>query len=815
MANQPEPIVDAKSIDTFFEKETKKLLGFENFPFRKKLSFVPLIQYWKKRVASDDLGIANLAKSIVKELDNALEFQAPIEDMSLLKEKKPFVDLLMSALFPPGIRETQLARASLPFNMEGFYHTPKLKELMRSGNLQFCIDKSPAMVIAGTIVKACALILNKFYGQNIRVKEPFIFTVFSDSGMVEKHYKSELNIEFVDIKKLKPLKAISQEQINSLLSNIYDLDTWLEYIPPANFEFQGMVIVNLIDITEEETLSRLKHALLDRDAIVSPENIQKLEEHLRPYFHIHDLRLGVTAIDYPIENMVAHKYKIRHYFLADRYSNLLDPKFKGSIYETACKLGEVFTIEDINHISPPTLLEKGLLEEGIQSIAIAPLKNQNNQVVGLLEVGAKKPYQLNSLTVLKLQEITPLFRTALERSRDEIDNQIEVIIREEYTALHSSVEWKFIEAAFELLQKREEKGSNAKIKNIVFEDVYPLYGQADIVRSSTIRNEAIQADLIDNLQQALKVLETANKKMQFPIIDHYILKVNTEISKLKVGINSNDEYRILEFIKREIHSLFDQIQKKDREMEPFIKTYYDYLDPTLLSVYRKRKDYEDSVAIINDVISDYLEQQEIESQEILPHYFEKYKTDGVEYDIYTGQSLLKNEEFNFIYLKNLRLWQLIAMCEITKIVAEQTPQLPVPLTTAQLILVHSTPLSIRFRMDEKQFDVDGAYNIRYAIIKKRIDKAYIKGTDERLTVSGKVAIVYGDEQDRSEYLEYIEYLKSRDLITDDIEDLVLENMQGVQGLKALRITVKIPEQLKPLSNGQKKKHTKTTRKVNS
>ncbi len=29
-------------------------------------------------------------------------------------------------------------------------------------------------------------------------------------------------------------------------------------------------------------------------------------------------------------------------------------------------------------------------------------------------------------------------------------------------------------------------------------------------------------------------------------------------------------------------------------------------------------------------------------------------------------------------------------------------------------------------MDEKRFDVDGAYNARYEIVKKRIDKAYVK-----------------------------------------------------------------------------------------
>ncbi|TAK35947.1 MAG: hypothetical protein EPO28_13950 [Saprospiraceae bacterium] len=38
-------------------------------------------------------------------------------------------------------------------------------------------------------------------------------------------------------------------------------------------------------------------------------------------------------------------------------------------------------------------------------------------------------------------------------------------------------------------------------------------------------------------------------------------------------------------------------------------------------------------------------------------------------------------------------------------------------------------------MDEKRLDVEGSYNVRYEIIKKRIDKALLKGTQERLTQS--------------------------------------------------------------------------------
>ena len=97
-------------------------------------------------------------------------------------------------------------------------------------------------------------------------------------------------------------------------------------------------------------------------------------------------------------------------------------------------------------------------------------------------------------------------------------------------------------------------------------------------------------------------------------------------------------------------------------------------------------------------------------------------------------------------------------------------------------------LTFKFRMDEKQFDVDGAYNIRYEIIKKRIDKAHIKDTDQRLTVPGKISIVYSQDKDAVEYMKYIKYLQSKNYL-GKVEKLELENLQGISGLKALRIEV--------------------------
>ena len=104
--------------------------------------------------------------------------------------------------------------------------------------------------------------------------------------------------------------------------------------------------------------------------------------------------------------------------------------------------------------------------------------------------------------------------------------------------------------------------------------------------------------------------------------------------------------------------------------------------------------------------------------------------------------------------------------------------------------------------------MDGAYNIRYEIIKKRIDKVHIKDTNERLTQPGKLAIVYTQAHEATEYMEYIEYLQSQQLLEGDVESFELEDLQGVSGLKALRVSINLED--KPEEKKESRKLTART-----
>ncbi|HEU4470000.1 MAG TPA: GAF domain-containing protein, partial [Flavisolibacter sp.] len=310
--------------------------------------------------------------------------------------------------------------------------------------------------------------------------------------------------------------------------------------------------------------------------------------------------------------------------------------------------------------------------------------------------------------------------------------------------------------------------------------------------SSTERSQSIQQDLLEQLNMVKEILEKAIKVIEFPLLKETIFRINKYIAAVSDTLLSDDEILIYDFLQDEVDSMFKNLRHSKPELKKWIDEYFAALDPQRKVIYHHRKDYEESITRINDVLDRFIDNEQQEAQEIYPHYFERYITDGVECNIYVGQSLSPQQPFNEMYVRNLKLWQLSLLVKAARISHTLEKRLALPLQTTQLILAHSIPLSISFRRKERKFDVDGAYNIRYEIVKKRIDKVHLKDSEERLTQPGKIAIVYSQHRELEEYLEFIEYLQSEQLLGDQVEHLELEDTQGISGLKAVRVNVVYP-----------------------
>ena len=762
------------------------------FPFATHLSLEPLIDYWQARAHDANPGVARLARTVLQQLAEAAACRG-LARIEALDEHPDVVATLMLAVFAPATTATAITGAVSPFQRQSFYYTPRFAEILLGKDrvIKQPLNVSLDVLEAQMARMAYLLILTREYGAEAPDQGAFIFTVPDYQLGLYRHYGLSFDSTFVQVQVVGDKPALTPEQVLHLLHNRHRLDLWQELLPPRHFAFAGFHLLQLVDVTTQEVLSELKYDLLERDVLQASDRLEQIQEKLRVLFARPALQLGIAAYDERKKAFVDFGRKINHSFLTKQLQGTqLEGEFR-QLYQRLLAEPRPLVLEDVaTEEGIPEGLRQQMLSLGIHS-AILALLPYGPDTVGLLELGSPEANSLDEFDLELVSQFLPLFAVAVKRNAEDLETRVQAVIKERFTAIHPTMEWRFNDAARRLLTRQEDGNRNAEMEAIVFEEVYPLHGSCDIRGSSVARNAAVQGDLIEHLTLANRVLKKASDLQQLPILDELKFYVTKNLRRLRQGIISGDEVSIYDSLRTEVEPLFEYLAQNTPELRPTIAAYWQQIDPRLGILYHRRRDFEDSITRLNDTISDYLDEEEAKAQLMFPHYFQRFKTDGVEYNIYVGGSLVQDKPFDLVFLKNLRLWQLLVMVEITRRTHALKAELPVPLDTTQLILIHSQTLSIRFRQDERQFDVDGAYNIRYEIIKKRIDKATVLGTGERLTQPGQLALVYTQPRDATEYLEYIDYLQDRGLLLPDVEELELEELQGVKGLLALRVTVKL------------------------
>jgi GAF domain len=764
----------------------------DSFPFKSELSLVPLLAFWAKKYGDDTSAKGAFVRTVREQVEQVPELLNPITDLSVIQRHRALVDVLMGGIFPPAFFDQEFSAVLIPFMLKSFYATPPFEQLLQAedGSLRGRVNLGAEMISAMRLFFAYALVLDRIYGVQLDVDYPLILTTTDADTGLERHFKMDFDWRFVEVETIGPVPVLTDATRRRLHGELFETDLFREVLPPDRFVFRGFTIFRAIEVTDQEVLSSLERDLIDKESIVSHTRFKALQDKLRTLFRRPELRFGLAALDGDQVLVLNYGAESEHACIfADSRHHTVE-EFRGSVYERAVKQGGPLIVEDLTEMPGRTPADDEIMEWGLRNIIVAPLFYQD-KVIGTLELGSPRPGDLDWTHLPKLMQILPLFSMAVQRSMEELNARIQAFIKEKCTAIHPVVEWRFRKAVLKGMDNQPEDADDSvvEMEPIVFERIYPLYALSDIRGSSTQRSLAIQADLLTQLRLARDVIRWAHDARPLPGLHELLYRLDKHSTKIQMNLNSGDEVSIISFLRAQVESLFDHLQTFGPGVRERIEAYRAALDPRIGTVYDRRRLFEESVTRIADGISSYLDLEEQTAQTMFPHYFEKQKTDGVDHQIYVGASLLEDGKFDPLYLKSLRLWQLMVTCGVALKVNRLKDKLPIPLEVTHLVLVQHAPLSIRFRFDEKRFDVDGAYDIRYEIVKKRIDKAVIKGTDERITQPGKIAIIYSHSAEGNEYRAYIEYLQSLGYFTGAVEDVDLDELQGVHGLRALRVTV--------------------------
>ena len=762
---------------------------FTESPFKTLISFHKLIENLEEIAASDVDYRSNYAKALLKEIAPFPEFRDGIEDLNLIKQQEKLIHNLLADLFPTALTHNEIKAISIPFQNITFNYSERFKKILQNAGMTFDMEIRDFEEDQFYVFN-CILILNAYYGQNFDFNRPLFYDIPSSNGIMN-HYRILYNADFIEIIPTQNAPELSQDDIDLLMNNYDNIKLWKEKFPIESWILKGFGIISLIDVTRENAISNLKSNLLKPESSQNKSSIS-FESIFRSIFKIADLRIGFIVYNEEQEkftNPPHDEKEIKSFIL----NGLEEMDCKNTIY--GCSLEAILEqkkpiiisdVEKFSKIPGNERLAQHLLQQNIKSCIFAPVI-KDDTILGIIELVSKKPKELNTINATNLDLILSYLIDTLERYKTDMQHQIEAIIQREYTAIHSSVYWKFRREALKYYQTNSPN-KDYIFKEIIFKDVYPLYGQIDIKGSSEHRNETVREDLKNQLTTLIQLLKNQKSNESLVLLEQRIFELQSFYKELETSLKADTEQHIQNYIETEIHPILRNT-KMDIESEMATKNYFESLDEKTGMFYQSRKKFDNTMSVINKKLAAVLDKKQVEAQLIYPHYYERFKTDGVEHNLYIGASIEPTKPFNILYLQNLRLWQLQTLCEMEIEHHQLKATLPYELDVTSLILVFSSPISIRFRMDEKRFDVDGTYNARYEVVKKRIDKANIKGTKERITQKEKITIVYSHNAEENEYLKYIKYLQFKKILEPAIEQFEVEELQGVSGLRAIRVKV--------------------------
>lgn len=772
-----------------------KKLDIDHFkvsPFYSVISFHKVIDALKEIAEKDEIPYrANYAQSLLNEVAKVPELYTGITSKTTIYKNIELIHYLLADLFPTALTHNEIKAVSLPFQNFNFNFTKRFQQIIIDAGEEFEINIRN-FSNEQYYIFSCCLILNSCYGENFDLSRPLFYDI-PDKNSILRHYRIVYNGDFTELIPTDNAKKISKKDIELLKQSYDNIEIWKKMFPPHSWILKGFGIITLFDATIENAISNIKSSLLK--AGQESVEVSLGRNTIRSVFKINNLEYGACFIDDETNKFTDLTMRTDLTSTFSLYGQDVSKELlqsAQSFFDEVRSNSGYYCVTDIEKLYQVTEwipYLNFLKEQNVRSFILAPIK-KTDAFQAYIEIISDTPYALNTINANKLNDLMPLINDTFERYHYELKNEVDAIIQREYTTIHPSVNWKFENEAkryFYAKNSTDNVPTDEILKEIIFENVHPLYGETDIKGSTAFRRKATVTDLKKQLKEILSILENAKTKEQSLLFDQRISEVNYWKERLKKH-RFTAESQIHHYILTAIHPLFQQLKTKSA-VKIQIANYFELLDTKTQRFCTQRKKYDTAIQTINKNITDTIDKEQIAIQQVYPHYFERFRTDGVEHNLFIGSSVTPRQIFDIIYLYNLRLWQLQVMCKMIMQHHKWQSETKFDLHLTSLILAYNEQISIRFRMDEKRFDVEGNADIRFEVLKKRLAKAMIKDTKERLVQQDVLAVVYLNETEKQHYTDYLLYLKSKNYLIGDIEEVFIEDLQDINDLEALRIKI--------------------------
>ncbi|NEP81185.1 MAG: GAF domain-containing protein [Okeania sp. SIO3C4] len=575
----------------------------------------------------------------------------------------------------------------------------------------------------------------------------------------------------------------TSEQIAWLLKP-GNLEILAQQLKLENFQLEGLFLLEGLDVTVKEQKRRLTKLLVEPESLMQQEKFQQIDKLLRPLFRADDMILLRNEGEKQLKLFIASEY-----LTTNNYPRLYSTQsLEDSPILNTAKDNQIQNIPDLK-IHCQTECEQNLYQKGVRSLLLIPLVIKTacpqdtsglQAVLGIVGLTSKLPNNFYPSDYKHAQELILPLTTAVRQTIQQRFTNIRNI--------HPAVEWRF-------LQEAERRSWGLPPETIVFEDVYPLYGICDIRGSSTERNRAIQTDLLTQFCLGLTIVETVCQIKDSAFCQQLRQNILEYIKSLEEKVSVDSEITARDYLRLHLEIYFDYFMECGDAVKTAVEAYRSACENEHNSVYQARDRYDQMLHKINYHLQKTWEKWQQQMQQIIPHHCDFEATDGIDHMMYLGKSI--NPKFSKFHLCSLRYEQLRAICDCARTILRlRAESEEVTLGVVHLILVQNSTIDIYHNEStERLFDVKGTRDIRYEIVKKRIDKGVDRETKERITQPGMLTVVYSTDEEWQEYQQYFRYLVREGWVEDKFDSGLVEPLQGVSGLRFVRAKVLLPEEV--------------------
>ena len=357
------------------------------FPAVPQISFFKLIEKLKAQATKDAF-----TENLLNECDNHPELLQGISEEDFDKNNE-LIRNLCSTLFPEVLRNNEIKGIIPPFEFRPFYVSERfLKILKQAGSDDFSFDlnnfDADFLYIYG-----CASILSFHFHYPFLMSLPILATITTNTTGITRTYRIVMNGDLLEIAPSKNAPPFSHDDYLELLGDFFNITLWKKKFPPNSWIFKGIGVINLFDVTQDQSIAHITTRLL-----INPlRSLQEVLPDLKLLLGVDDLSIGFLAHE---KNAFLRDISgLSSLILQQEQKLLLRENLCTNSYHRLVEKREPIVITNVgkwNATENCSVVSTIIGQLSFASYILVPVTHNNN-LLGYLELASQQPYALKWL----------------------------------------------------------------------------------------------------------------------------------------------------------------------------------------------------------------------------------------------------------------------------------------------------------------------------------------------------------------------------------------------------------------------------------